>query len=145
MLGLALTGTQSILGAEASIASTCKDGINNDGDQDGIAPLIVDIDDAQDPECVWMPFKFGQGEYDGFGGNPPDMNDVAAYATTWNTIDNYPTYFEALVELGQVGGRANVECSQSSVDAMIEYRDTFGIPDSKTGSQAHQAHCGISY
>jgi len=145
VLGMALSGTVGILSPEASIASTCKDGINNDGDQGGLHPLIVDIDDSQDTECLWMPFKFGQGEYDGLGEQPPHPNDVSAYVATWLTVDNYPTYFEAVLELGVIDQRANVECNFAVQDAMIEYRDTYNLPDSKTGVSQHQAHCGVSY
>lgn len=145
VLGMALTGTTSTVSPENSIASTCKDGINNDGDQGGVPPLIVDIDDSEDVECLWMPFKFGQGEYDGLGGNPPNSNDVAAYVQTWASIDNYPTYFEALVSLAAIDSNPGKECNFQVQDAMIEYRDTYGLPDSKTGVSEHQAACGVSY
>ena len=145
VLGMALSGTAGNLSPEASIATTCKDGINNDGDQGGFAPLIFDIDDSQDTECLWMPFKFGQGEYDGLGGNPPDSNDVASYVAIWSTVDNYPTYFEALVSLASLDQNPGQECDNQVQNAMIEYRDTYNLPDSKTGVSQHQAQCGVSY
>lgn len=145
VLGMALSGTAGMVSPADSIAATCKDGINNDGDQGGVPPLIIDIDDSQDTECLWMPFKFGQGEYDSLGGSPPDPGDVAAYVAIWSTVDNYPTYFEAVFELGVIDQRQNVECNFAVQDAMVEYRDTFNLPDSKTGVSQHQAHCGISY
>lgn len=145
VLGMALSGTAGNLSPEASIATTCKDGINNDGDQGGFAPLIFDIDDSQDTECLWMPFKFGQGEYDGLGGNPPNSNDVASYVAIWSTVDNYPTYFEALVSLASLDQNPGQECDNQVQNAMIEYRDTYNLPDSKTGVSQHQAQCGVSY
>ena len=145
VLGMALSGTVGILSPEASIASTCKDGINNDGDQGGVPPLIVDIDDSNDGECIWMPFKFGQGEYDGLGGNPPPPHEVSSYVAIWSTVENYPTYFEALVSLAALDNNAGQECSAEVQNAMIEYRDTYNLPDSKTGVSQHQAQCGVSY
>lgn len=145
VLGMALSGTAGNLSPEASIATTCKDGINNDGDQGGFAPLIFDIDDSQDTECLWMPFKFGQGEYDGLGGNPPNSNDVASYVAIWSSVDNYPTYFEALVSLASLDQNPGQECDNQVQNAMIEYRDTYNLPDSKTGVSQHQAQCGVSY
>ena len=145
VLGMALSGTAGNLSPEASIEATCKDGINNDGDQGGFAPLIFDIDDSQDTECLWMPFKFGQGEYDGLGGNPPNSNDVASYVAIWSSVDNYPTYFEALVSLASLDQNPGQECDNQVQNAMIEYRDTYNLPDSKTGVSQHQAQCGVSY
>lgn len=145
VLGIALSGTPGMVSPIDSIASTCLDGINNDNDQGGVAPLIVDIDDSQDTECLWMPFKFGQGEYDGLGGNIPNSGDVASYVNTWLTIDNYPTYFEAVVVLAAQDGNAGQECNNQIQNAMIEYRDTYNLPDSKTGLSQHQSQCGVSY
>ena len=147
LIGMAgiFTGLPNVVSPAESIAGTCVDGINNDGDQGGLAPLFVDIDDSQDIECLWMPFDFGQGEYDGQGEIPPNPNEVSIYVSTWRTVDNYPTYFEAVLELGIIDQRVNVECNFAVQDAMIEYRDTYNLPDSKTGVSQHQAHCGVSY
>ena len=155
MLGFALSGTITMISPEDSIAATCIDGQNNDGDviilgTGSTGPITSPIQDTSDPECLWMPFKFGQGEYDG---NDVDLStytvnsaDVANYVQTWQNSDQYPTYFQALLAMEailQTG--VNPECYSQVQDAMIEYRDTYGLPDSKTGVSEHQAHCGVSY
>ena len=145
MLGFALSGTASMISPESSIAATCKDTVNNDGDQASVGPLTVDIDDSEDYECIWMPFKFGQGEYDGLGSSYPASNDVAAYVQIWANVDNYPTHFEAILALSALDGSPGRECANVMQDSLIEYRDTYGLPDSKTGVSEHQAHCGVSY
>lgn len=153
MLGFALSGTVSMISPEASIAPTCIDSINNDGDVLDFGSGITNpIQDYLDPECMWMPFKFGQGEYDGnnvYLTSPQytvNSADVANYVQTWQNSDQYPTYFQALLAMEailQTG--VNPECYGQVQDAMIEYRDTYGLPDSKTGVSEHQAHCGVSY
>lgn len=147
VLGMAISGTPGIVSPIDSIDPTCKDLANNDGDQAGVHPLIVDIKDFQDRECLWMPFKFGFGEYDGLGAVDPSAADVSSYVSIWNNIDNYPTYYEAVKAGGAAQGLASgsAECSSIVQTAMIEYRDTYGLPDSKTGSSTHQAECGVSY
>jgi len=130
---------------EDSIHASCMDGVNNDGDQASVGSFVFDVQDNQDLECVWMPFKFGQGEFDGLGGSNPNPVDVASYVQTWTTQDSYPTYFDGLVSFFSMMGNSGDECYIGVQNAMIEYRDTYNLPESKTGLSMHQAHCGISY
>lgn len=150
VLGMALSGTVGMVSPEDSIAASCYDSSNNDGDQVEIAPGVYsDLVDQLDPECKWMPFKFGQGEYDGLDATistyTVNSADVSNYVQTWRTIDNYPTYFAALVSLDALTSGGGIECHSQVQDAMIEYRDTYNMPDEKTGVSEHQSHCGVSY
>jgi len=144
-LGMALSGTAGMVAPEDSIHASCMDGVNNDGDQGSVGSFVFDVQDNQDVECVWMPFKFGQGEYDGLGISNPDPSDVAAYVSTWANQDAYPNYFDALVSYFSMMGNAGDECGIGVQNAMTEYRDTYNLPESKTGLSMHQAHCGVSY
>ena len=67
LLGAVFAGRVWVKAPIDAIHVECFDGIKNDNDQGGLPPLIIDIDDSQDSECLWMPFDFGQGEYDGAG------------------------------------------------------------------------------
>lgn len=151
VLGMALSGTMGMVSAADSLATSCVDNQNNDGDQVEIGPgTYSDIQDNQDPECLWMPFKFGQGEYDGLDITlttyTVNSADVSNYVNTWRTQDAYPSYFSALLAMEEeLATGTSFECSSTVQDAMIEYRDTYNMPDSKTGVSEHQTHCGVSY
>ena len=144
-LGMALSGTPGLVAPENSIHASCMDGVNNDGDQASIGGFVYDVQDINDIECLWMPFKFGQGEYDGLGGANPNPADVAAYVQIWANQDAYPTYFDALLAYDGIMQTAGKECGIGVQNAMVEYRDTYNLPESKTGLSMHQAHCGVSY
>lgn len=145
LLGAAFAGSVSVKAPIDAIHVSCLDGINNDGDQGGLPPLVVDIDDSQDAECLWMPFDFGQGEYDGAGNAYPASNDVASFVALWSQTERYPTLFDTVMVLGEEDGNGNQVCTQTFQDALIEYRDSYGLPDQKTGVSKHQAFCGVSY
>lgn len=125
------------------VSDTCKDDIDND--VDGVYGGNLDLirSDSGDGECVWMPFNFGPGEYDGLAGTDPTSSttEVQSYAAILLTIpDEYPTQYAALKAMG-----VNT-CSDTSVqDSFTAYRDNFGVSSSTLGINEHQNECGLSY
>ena len=131
------------------IHETCKDGLDNDvdGNYGGSFPLV--LADFADGECVWMPQKFGNGEYDALGLTDPVATspDVSAYVSNWQSAwsSDMPTHWEIIQAASEAGLKAGGLCSQDVQDSLSAYKNTYGLPDEMTGASAHQAECGVSY
>lgn len=146
-LGTVLAGTALPPAPIEFVAPSCYDGTDNDGDSPSMIPGAYQ--DNTDGECIWMPFTFesgiSPGEYDGRGLNDPLITDVGIYADEWNGSTGYPTHWEGIKAMYEELGLSNY-CSNTRItDSMVHYRDVLNIPDSRTGSTAHQAECGLSY
>lgn len=129
------------------VHETCKDGLDNDMDgvYGGQYPLI--LQDFQDGECVWMPQKFGSGEHDGLGLTDPTPQDanVAAYVSAWNSAwsSEMPTHFQIIQAAADAGLTGT--CTQDVQEALMTYKNDFGLPNEMTGANEHMAECGVSY
>jgi hypothetical protein len=148
ILGAALTGQPAPpTPANAYLNTTCHDTIDNDVDsQTGQFPIpVIDIGDS---ECLWMPYDFWFGEYDGQGLFDPPPSEVAAYVSTWQTnYSHYPTAWAGIKALfDQYGQTVADACNDGRAQPILtEYRDNYGLPDSMTGVSLHQSECGVSY
>lgn len=126
------------------IVESCYDGINNDGDTDPLFGPFIDLDDT---ECIYMPFEvagWASGEYDGRGFNAPLQGDIDVYVQQWNLSDLPVSTYDGAKALHVYFG--SDVCQDSRVqDAIILYRDTYGLEAWKTGVYEHQNECGLSY
>lgn len=134
--------------ANVYLNQTCHDYQDNDADSTG-GQFPISIIDLGDSECLWMPFDFWNGEYDGQGLNAPPQSEINAYVVEWQKSKYwyYPTAWAGIKALfDQYSQTTQDACNDGRVQPILqEYRDTYGLPDSMTGVSLHQTECGVSY
>lgn len=135
----------------AELDQTCFDGINNDGDfliPPGAGPPPIEAVDSTDQECHFMPFAFGDGEFDGQGALAyPTIQQMDPYVAQWQLVfddQGTITHFEAVQDATDIW--TGDLCSDMALtDSLVIYRDHYQLPDEMTGIPEHQAECGVSY
>jgi hypothetical protein len=146
LIGVAFTGS----GASplSFVDSTCKDGIDNDMDGSYGGPIELILADFADGECVWMPQKFGLGEYDSLGLTDPTSGDpdVASYVSQWQQTysSEMPSHFEIIKAAGDESLGVNI-CGSDVQSSLSAYKNVYGLPNEMTGANEHMAYCGVSY
>lgn len=146
LIGVAFTGTEP--SPLSYVKETCKDGLDNDMDgvYGGSYPLI--LADFTDGECVWMPQKFGNGEYDTLGLTDPTSGDpdVSAYVALWQQSysPEMPTHYE-IIQAASGASLGVGQCDADVQNALDAYKNVYGLPSSMTGADQHMIDCGVSY
>ena len=133
--------------ANVYLAQTCIDTVDNDADSTG-GQFPIELIDLGDNECLWMPYNFGNGEYDGQGLNNPPQPDVAAYISQFTSqYAYYPSQWDGIKALyDQYGMGVQDACNDTRVQPILtEYRDTYSVSDLKSGVSTHQSECSVSY
>lgn len=148
LIGLAASFSGGVQGYYVGdvVEPTCQDRIDNEPDGSPVAR-----EDFWDWECQYMPFDLVDntplvGEvFFGTNISPAFIANYVSFVeqTPWN----YPTYFDFLEwKIYDFKGAPETQvCNLNHQQVLTDYRDIYGMSDSKSGIADYQAYCGVSF